>query len=111
MSSNPQDTVGPPPVPRVRLEDRRDRVCVMTPCFNEADNVPELVERVVAAFATVPDCDYEILMIDNASTDGTADVIKRLAQDNPRIKLIVNERNFGHIKLRQHTARPPRHRT
>ena len=81
---------------------RRRRVCVMSPCFNEEDNVPVLVERLVAAFAQVPDYDWEILLIDNASTDSTVAVIKRLAAADPRIKLIVNERNFGHIRSPLH---------
>src|SRR5262249_16738962 len=44
----------------------------------------------------------ELIVIDNASTDGTVDVLKRLARTDTRVKIIVNNRNFGHIRSGYH---------
>ena len=46
---------------------------ILTPCYNEEENVREVYAQVKAAMATVPDCNYEHLFIDNASTDETVD--------------------------------------
>jgi polyisoprenyl-phosphate glycosyltransferase len=81
---------------------RRRSIGISAPCFNEESNIPELVERIHAAFRQLPDYDYEILLIDNASTDRTVEVIKALAREDRRIKLIVNERNYGHVRSPLH---------
>lgn len=71
----------------------------MTPCYNEEGNVVELVQRIHAVMAgQFPHYEYEHLLIDNASTDNTVSILKELASDDKRIKIIVNSRNFGHIK-------------
>ncbi len=72
-------------------------ISIVTPCFNEIDNVDELVRRISTVMARLP-YDYEHIFIDNASTDGTIDRIKAIASADPRVKLIVNARNFGHIR-------------
>lgn len=77
-------------------------ISVITPCFNEDGNVEELVTRVRAALALVPDITYEHILIDNASTDRTVDILKRIALEDERIKIIVNARNFGHIRSPMH---------
>lgn len=82
--------------------DARRLISVMTPCFNEEDNVEPLYERIKAAFATLPQYRYEHVFIDNASTDGTVERIKALAAADPNVKLIVNARNFGHIRSPLH---------
>ena len=77
-------------------------VSVVTPCFNEQDNVDDLHARIAAQFAGLPGYDFEHIFIDNASTDLTVSRIKALAAINPRVKLIVNARNFGHIRSPMH---------
>lgn len=72
-------------------------ISIVTPCYNEAENIDELHQRIVAVMATLP-YDYEHICIDNASTDGTVKKIKDIAAKDNRVKLIVNARNFGHIK-------------
>jgi glycosyltransferase involved in cell wall biosynthesis len=79
----------------------RRTVSVVTPCYNEAENVEELVARICAVMESLP-YDYEHILIDNASTDGTAAKIKELAAADPHVKLIVNVRNFGHIRSPAH---------
>lgn len=76
----------------------RPLVSVVTPCFNEEQNIPLLVERVRKVFAGLPDYDYEHIFADNASTDGTLRELKRLAAEDKRIKVIANAKNFGPTK-------------
>ncbi|MDR0735677.1 MAG: glycosyltransferase family 2 protein [Zoogloeaceae bacterium] len=73
-------------------------ISIVTPCYNEEENILPLVERIRAVFAALPQYRYEHIFIDNASTDGSVAKIKALAATDSRIKLIVNSRNFGHIR-------------
>ena len=77
-------------------------VSIITPCYNEALNVEELHTRVAAALQKLPDITYEHIFIDNASTDTTVAILKRIAAVDSRVKLIVNARNFGHIRSPMH---------
>jgi glycosyltransferase involved in cell wall biosynthesis len=73
-------------------------ISIITPCYNEEKNVEELHRRVHAVMSSLGRYRYEHIFIDNASTDGTVPVLKRLAAVDPNIKIIVNARNFGHIR-------------
>jgi len=70
-------------------------ITLVTPCFNEALNVGELHRRVVAMAEELPEYRVEHLFIDNASTDGTVDVLRAMAAEDATVKVIVNTRNFG----------------
>ena len=74
------------------------KISIVSGCFNEAGNVEELVAKVGKAMSEFPGYDYEQIIIDNASTDGTPEILRKLASENPRIKVILNARNFGHIR-------------
>lgn len=76
-------------------------ISIVTPCYNEVDNIDELYQRITAVMAELP-YDYEHICIDNCSTDGTVQKIKDIATHDKRVKLIVNARNFGHIKSPYH---------
>lgn len=78
--------------------ERGRHVGVVLPCYNEEGNVDELYERLTKVFEGLPQYTYEVLFIDNASTDGTVAKIKILIERDSRVKLIVNARNFGHIR-------------
>jgi glycosyltransferase involved in cell wall biosynthesis len=76
--------------------DRRKKISVVTPCYNEQDNVRacyEAVRRIVEA--ELPGYDYEHIFCDNASTDRTPEALAELAAADPRVKVIFNARNFG----------------
>jgi glycosyltransferase involved in cell wall biosynthesis len=73
-------------------------ISVLTPCYNEADNVEALYERVKAVFDGLGVYAYEHVFIDNASIDGTGCILRRLAAKDRRVKVIVNTRNFGHVR-------------
>lgn len=72
-------------------------ISIVTPCYNEEENIEELCQRVTAVMVAQP-YDYEHICIDNCSTDGTVTKIKKIAAHDRRVKLIVNARNFGHIR-------------
>jgi glycosyltransferase involved in cell wall biosynthesis len=78
------------------------KISIVSGCFNEAGNVEELVARVAKVMESLPQYDYEQILIDNASTDGTQDILRKLASANPRLKVILNARNFGHIRSPYH---------
>jgi glycosyltransferase involved in cell wall biosynthesis len=75
----------------------RKLISIVTPCFNEQDNVVELCQRIAAVMANQP-YDYEHICIDNCSTDNTVIRIKEIVKSDKHVKLIVNTRNFGHIR-------------
>lgn len=77
-------------------------ISVVTACFNEEENVEELYRRVRAQFMALGHYRYEHIFIDNASTDRTVEVLKRLAAEDRNVKIIVNARNFGHIRSPMH---------
>lgn len=77
-------------------------ISIVCPCFNEAENVDALHERIRGVFAGLPQYRYELILIDNASTDATVPKIKSLIARDPHVRLIVNARNFGHIRSPMH---------
>lgn len=77
-------------------------ISIVSPCYNEEENVEEVYRQVREIFASLPDYTYEHIFIDNASRDTTVDILKRLAKDDRNVKIIVNSRNFGHIRSPYH---------
>ena len=72
------------------------KISVLIPCYNEAENVGPISRAVTEILEKeLPQYDYELVFIDNDSTDGTRDIIRGLCADNPRIKAILKARNFG----------------
>jgi len=82
----------------------RKLISVMTPCYNEEGNVEELHRRITAVFDGLPQYDWEHIYIDNASRDGTPRLLRQLAAADPRVKVILNTRNFGHIRSPFHAV-------
>jgi glycosyltransferase involved in cell wall biosynthesis len=76
----------------------RKSITILTPCYNEEENVREVYDRVRAVMASLPDYRYEHLFIDNASTDNTFAILKATASVDTNVKVIRNARNFGHIR-------------
>jgi glycosyltransferase involved in cell wall biosynthesis len=74
------------------------KITIMTPCYNEEGNIEDLYLRVKEVFNQLPNYEYEHLFIDNASQDKTVDELKKIAQKDPGIKVIVNARNFGPVR-------------
>lgn len=71
---------------------------IISPCYNEERNVEELYARVTKIIEQFPQYDFEYVFIDNASTDGTVERLRAIAEKDARVKVIINTRNFGHIR-------------
>ena len=70
------------------------QLSVVFPVYNEAGNVEALVDEVVRACDPLG-LDYEIVVVDDGSQDGTADLLRRLKQRVARLRVILFRRNFG----------------
>jgi glycosyltransferase involved in cell wall biosynthesis len=77
-------------------------ISVVSPCYNEEGNVEILVDRVRELFASLPEYRYEHIIIDNHSTDRTVEILREIARKDSNVKVILNARNFGHIRSPQH---------
>ncbi|HKF24151.1 MAG TPA: glycosyltransferase [Candidatus Angelobacter sp.] len=77
-------------------------ISIVTPCYNEEGNVQEVYERVRALMADLRRYRYEHIFIDNASQDGTFNVLMTIAAVDPNVKVIRNARNFGHVRSPMH---------
>ena len=74
-------------------------ISIVTPCYNEEGNVANLYEQVkVVIEGQLNKYDYEHIFIDNASSDNTVEILKDIAKNDNNLKIIVNSRNFGHIR-------------
>lgn len=72
------------------------KISVLIPCFNEVENVEPMSFAVVNVLEeALSQYDYEILFIDNCSTDGTREKLEKLCAGNKKIKAIFNVTNFG----------------
>lgn len=98
---------------KIKIYHRRDndykyygaelkRISVVTACFNEEHNIRDIYEQVKSVFSDLPQYNYEHIFIDNASTDQTIIILKEIAKADHGVKIIVNTRNFGHIRSPYH---------
>jgi polyisoprenyl-phosphate glycosyltransferase len=76
----------------------KQTICVVTPCYNEEGNVRLLHEAVKKEFAKLPQYEYRHLFIDNCSKDRTAEILEELAAEDKDVLVILNARNFGHLR-------------
>ena len=72
-------------------------ISIITPCRNEEENVEGIYEAVRTVMAGLGRYRYEHIFIDNASTDRTVELVRRLARKDHNVKLLVNTRNFGQV--------------
>jgi glycosyltransferase involved in cell wall biosynthesis len=76
----------------------KKRISIVTACYNEEENVELLYTEVKKVFEKLADYEYEHIFIDNASQDRTVAILKDIAKKDKNVKIIVNARNFGHIR-------------
>ena len=74
----------------------RPLLSVVVPCFDEATVISETHRRLVAVLDTVPDLDFELIYVDDGSRDGTLAHLRGLQRADPRVRVLVLSRNFGH---------------
>lgn len=71
-------------------EIKKHKLGLVVPTLNEAGNIPVLLGRIHQALS-VSQVDYEILVVDDDSHDGTADVVNKFAERDPRVRLFVRK--------------------
>ena len=74
------------------------KISIISPTYNEQDNIVVLHERILQQINSYIDYEFEIIFIDNASADNTPDLLRKIVLKDPRVKIIFNTRNFGHIR-------------
>lgn len=75
------------------------KISIVTPCYNEEENVENLYNKIKEIFNNqLSGYDYEHIFIDNCSQDKTVEVLTNMAQNDKRVKVIVNSRNFGTMR-------------
>ena len=73
-------------------------ITVVTPCFNEDQNIKQCYLEVKNIFSDIGNYCYEHIFIDNSSTDSTYELLLDIASKDNKVKLIQNSRNFGHLR-------------
>ena len=77
-------------------------VSIVTPTHNEDQNIKLLCEEIRNKMKSYTDLEYEHIIIDNASTDQTQKILRNFANEDKKIKLIFNRRNFGWVRSFYH---------
>jgi len=73
----------------------KKKVSIMIPCYNEEENIVAITDAVREQMEKLPQYDYEILCIDNCSTDNTRPLLREICAKHPQVKVIFNVKNFG----------------
>ena len=71
------------------------KISLFTPCYNEEGNVYEMYRKVTEVMKQLPQYKYEYVIIDNCSTDNTPSILRKIAAEDKRVKVIFNMKNFG----------------
>lgn len=71
------------------------KISLFTPCYNEEGNVYKLYNKVTEVMKSLPQYEYEYIFSDNCSTDDTPNILRKIASEDKRVKVIFNMRNFG----------------
>lgn len=75
------------------------KISLVSSCFNEEENVRNLFARVKTVMDKFSDkYEYDYIILDNGSTDNTAGILEEIAKNDKHLKVIINSRNFGHIR-------------
>jgi dolichol-phosphate mannosyltransferase len=73
-------------------------ISIVTPTYNEVDNIEILYFRLLEIWKSHSNYRFELIVIDNASNDGTIKKLKEIATNDKRVKVIINNRNYGHLR-------------
>ena len=78
------------------MNSEMKKISILIPCYNEEENVLPISEAIINILETQLDnYQYELLFIDNSSTDNTQSILRGLCENNKKIKAIFNAKNFG----------------
>lgn len=79
-----------------RLKKRKkDKISIIIPCYNEEKSLPFIIKKINGIFNVLKKVDFEIIMVDNKSSDKTLDIMKKLSESNSIYHYISFSRNFG----------------
>lgn len=81
---------------------KKKLISIVTPTYNEEDNIDELYSRIKLVTSNLQDYIFEIIVIDNSSTDNTSRKLRAIAEKDKSFKVILNEKNFGHLRSPVH---------
>ena len=73
-------------------------ISIVSPCYNEEANILEFYNQVKNVMSKLSQYNHEHIFIDNASEDNTAYILKEIAKNDKDVKVIINSRNFGHLR-------------
>lgn len=78
-------------------------ISIVLPCFNEEKNIPLIYKKITHEFSKLNSSNinkyiYEIIFIDNSSTDLSKEIIRKICKKDKFVKAIFNTRNFGYIR-------------
>ena len=74
----------------------KKKISILVPCYNEEENVVDISEAIIKEMEEkLPKYNYELIFIDNCSTDRTRILLEELCKKNKKIKVIFNAKNFG----------------
>ena len=78
------------------MEERKLMVSIVIPVYNEENGLEAIAKKLVEVFATLPDYDFEVIFVDDGSSDASLKVINVLCNKYPQVKYLSFSRNFGH---------------
>ena len=76
-------------------DTKHEKISVVIPCCNEEESIPAFYDRIMAVAATMPDIVFEMIFIDDGSTDKTLSILRAMSDNDPEVKYISLSRNFG----------------
>ena len=74
---------------------KKKTISIIVTNYNEEENIVEMYERIVAVFKKLPNYEYEILYVDNASLDNSDNLYAKLSKKDKKVKMFYMSRNFG----------------
>ena len=74
------------------------KISIVTPGYNEEENIDELYKAIQGIRQSFPEFEFEHVYVDNCSTDQSVEKLRSIAARDKNFKVIVNARNFGHIR-------------
>lgn len=77
------------------MTEEKKLVSLIIPCYNEQESLPCLYQEIKKVADTLPNYQFEILFVDDGSTDQTGSQIKQLAREDQRVQYYLFSRNFG----------------
>lgn len=78
--------------------EKKKKISIISGCYNEESNLQEFYNRIMKVMASFPQYSYEIIIADNCSTDGSRNILQRIAVVDKNFKVIFNANNFGPIR-------------